>query len=119
MHTQIWWRGDGGVGNINYQDIKKEGPYAINVPSPRKTHRSICTAHAVEQIEKYLEAPEKWSVVEHQDRFPREVVESPLLEIFKTKTRYSPEPPAVDDPALSRGVGLGILQRPLLTSVIL
>lgn len=46
----------------------------------------------VEQIEKYLGAPEKKEVVEHYSRFPREVVESPLTEIVKTETRHSLEP---------------------------
>lgn len=80
-------------GQRGYQlSRNKKGPYAIEVPSPRKTYKSICTTHVLEQIEKYLGTPEKQGVVQHYSRFPQEVVESPLVEIVKTKTRHSLEP---------------------------
>ena len=43
-------------------------------------------------------------VIEHWNRLPTEVAESPSLKILKKTTGCSPEQPAVVNPALSRGV---------------
>lgn len=48
-------------------------------------------------------------VIEHWNRFSREVVVSPYLEIFKDLLDMALRTPVVADPALNRGGGLDIL----------
>jgi len=43
-------------------------------------------------------------VTEHWNRLPREIVESPSLEIFKTRLEHGPVQPAVGDPASAGGL---------------
>jgi len=43
-------------------------------------------------------------VMEHWNRLPREAVESPSPEIFKTRLDKGPVQPAVGDPALAGGL---------------
>jgi len=43
-------------------------------------------------------------VTEHWNRLPREFVDSPSLEIFKTLPGQVPVQPAVGDPALAGGL---------------
>lgn len=45
-------------------------------------------------------------MVEYWNRLPRKAMESPSLETVKTWLESSHGQPAVDDPALNRGVGL-------------
>lgn len=89
------------MAQIKRLEILKDWKFHLNLRG-KKSKPNICTVN----------------VIKHWHRLPREVLESPSLEILKPAWSW-PWATCCSWPCLSRGVGLGELKGCLLSSAIL